>query len=299
MDPQNPQSSVWDLAEEQHGVVSRQQLLALGVGPDGIKHRVARGRLHPIGRGVYAVGRRQVPRLGTWMAAVLQCAPGAALSHASAAALWGIGHQGSALEVSATSDRRPLGIKVYRRRAFEATTRHGIRVTTPACTIIDLAPRLARDDLEEMIGQADIRRLITPVALRAAAGRLDHRPGTPCLIATLDRRTFRLTRSKLERLFIPIALRAGYPIPLTRQRVNGFEVDFYWPGPQIVVETDGLTYHRTPAQQAKDTLRDQIHAAEGLIPLRFTHEQVAYDQGHVERILVRVKARNPVRFGGP
>jgi very-short-patch-repair endonuclease len=74
--------------------------------------------------------------------------------------------------------------------------------------------------------------------------------------------------------------------------VNGFEVDFYFPGLRIVVETDGLTYHRTPAQQAKDRLRDQIHFASGLTPLRFTHEQVAYEQAHVEAIMVATLARH-------
>lgn len=215
MDPLTPHTSVWALAESQHGVVSRQQLVGLGLDADAIKHRTARGRLHPIGRGVYAVGRRQTTRLGTWTAAVLLCGPGAALSHGSAAALWGLGGERSLVEVSARSDRRPPGIKVHRRKGFEVTQRHRIPVTTPICTIIDLAPRLSRDALEDMIGKADVQGVTTPAALRLEAGRLKQRPGAPRLIATLDRRTFRLTRSKLERLFIPVAIRAGYPVPLT------------------------------------------------------------------------------------
>jgi very-short-patch-repair endonuclease len=149
-----------------------------------------------------------------------------------------------------------------------------------------------------MIGQADILGLITPIALRAAAEDCHHRRGAPRIIAILDRRTFRLTRSKLERIFIPIAVRVGYPIPLTRQWVNGYEVDFYWPELGLVVETDGLTYHRTAAQQAEDRVRDQIHTASGLTCLRFTHEQVAYEQGHVEQILAATRPRlRPVLVG--
>ena len=68
-------------------------------------------------------------------------------------------------------------------------------------------------------------------------------------------------------------------------------MDFYWPDLRLVVETDGLTYHRTPAQQARDRLRDQTHTAAGLVVLRFTHEQVAYEQAHVERILATTLAR--------
>ena len=97
----------------------------------------------------------------------------------------------------------------------------------------------------------------------------------------LDRRTFRLTDSELERRFLPLARAAGLPVPLTRQRVNGFEVDFFWPDLGLVVETDGLRYHRTPAQQARDRLRDQAHTAAGLTPLRFTHAQVRFEPGHV------------------
>jgi hypothetical protein len=129
-------------------------------------------------------------------------------------------------------------------------------VTTPSCTIIDVAPRLTRDAFEEMVGQADVRGIASPETLRAAAGSCKRRLGAPRVIALLDRRTFRLTRSKLERLFIPIAVRAGLPVPLTRQHVNGFEVDFYWPDLKLVIETDGLRFHRTPAQQAEDTRRD-------------------------------------------
>jgi very-short-patch-repair endonuclease len=67
--------------------------------------------------------------------------------------------------------------------------------------------------------------------------------------------------------------------------VNGFRVDFFWPDLGLVVETDGLTYHRTAAQQARDRLRDQAHTAAGLTPLRFTHAQVRYEPGHVEHVL--------------
>lgn len=101
----------------------------------------------------------------------------------------------------------------------------------------------------------------------------------------LDRRTFRLTRSDLEGLFLPIAEQVGLPVPLTKQWVNGFEVDFYWPDLGFVIETDGLQYHRTPAEQARDRLRDQAHTAAGMTNLRFTHEQVRYEPEHVLSVL--------------
>jgi very-short-patch-repair endonuclease len=73
--------------------------------------------------------------------------------------------------------------------------------------------------------------------------------------------------------------------------LNGFKVDFYWPDLGLVVETDGLRYHRTPAEQARDRRRDQAHTAAGLRALRFTHAQVVFEGGHVESTLVAVAQR--------
>jgi very-short-patch-repair endonuclease len=119
------------------------------------------------------------------------------------------------------------------------------------------------------------------------------RRGAPKLRATLDRHTFTVTDSELERLFLPIARRAGLPRPLTQAFVNGYRVDFHFPDIDLVVETDGLSYHRTPAQQAAGGVRDQVHAAAGLLPLRFTHAQVRFEPGYVEGILR--KAASPRR----
>jgi very-short-patch-repair endonuclease len=68
-------------------------------------------------------------------------------------------------------------------------------------------------------------------------------------------------------------------------------VDFYWPELGLVVETDGLRYHRTPSQQARDRLRDQAHSAAGIVPLRFTHWQVRHERQHVETTLAAVAQR--------
>jgi very-short-patch-repair endonuclease len=59
--------------------------------------------------------------------------------------------------------------------------------------------------------------------------------------------------------------------------VNGFEVDFFWPDLGLVVETDGLRYHRTPSAQLRDARRDRAHVMAGMTPLRFTHYEVRYE----------------------
>lgn len=125
------------------------------------------------------------------------------------------------------------------------------------------------------------------VALDAYSGQ----SGVARLRDVVDRRTFRLTDSELERRFLRLVEKAGLPFPLTGQHVNGFKVDFFWSDLGLVVETDGLRYHRTPAQQARDQLRDQAHLASGLTSLRFNHAQVRYEPGYVRATLLAVVRR--------
>jgi very-short-patch-repair endonuclease len=281
----------WELAERQHGVIARRQLLALGLTAHAIKHRVSTGRLHPARRGVYAVGRPTLTQRGRWMAAVLACGDDAVLSHSSAAMLWRI-REGprSPIELSipSQSHREGAGLRIHRRRSLQdrdLTTRHGIPVTSPVQTLIDIAPGMDKLGLERAINEADKYDLVHPPELRRELTVRAGEPGVPWLRTVLDRRTFRLTRAELERRFLPLARETGLPVPLTKQWVNGFEVDFFWPDLGFVVETDGLRYHRTPAEQARDRLRDQAHTAAGMIQLRFTHEQVRYEPGHVLAVL--------------
>jgi very-short-patch-repair endonuclease len=298
---QNLAARVWRLARAQHGVIALFQLLELGYTMSAIKHRVAKGRLHPVRRGVYAVGRPDLTRKGEWMAAVLSCGPGSALSHFSAAALWAIGDQrGSAIDVSVCRGgvRSQRDIVTHRRASLEEeTTRCSeIPVTTPVRTLLDIATRVPPGALEAAVNEADKLGRIDPEKLRAELEGRKGQHGVRPLRALLDRATFTLTDSELERRFLPIARRARLGLPRTQARVNGFRVDFYWPDLGLVVETDGLRYHRTPAQQARDRVRDQAHAAAGLAHVRFTHWQVRYEAGTVQAVLEAVARRRREGF---
>jgi very-short-patch-repair endonuclease len=83
---------------------------------------------------------------------------------------------------------------------------------------------------------------------------------------------------------------AELPSPLSKQFVNGFEVDFFWPELGLVVETDGLRYHRTPSAQARDALRDRTHVIAGMSPLRFTHYEIRYEPRKVKNDLTQATA---------
>jgi len=281
------------LARAQHGVIGRSQLLDLGFTKSGIEHRVRVGRLHPVVRGVYAVGRAKLPREGRWMAAVLACGPGAALSHRSAAALWGFGNEHPHyidVSVRRTSETNIPGVRCHRRPSLpsnEVDLRLNIPLTTPVRTFLDLATVTGPKSLERSINEADKLDVIDADSLRRALDDHLGEPGIRLLRHVLDKHTFRLSDDELERLFRPLAASAGLPTPLTKRMVNRFEVDFYWPALGLVVETDGWRYHRTPATQTRDALRFQVHVANGLTPLRFSHHQVKYEPRHVIDILTK------------
>jgi hypothetical protein len=271
--------------------VTRGQLLELGFAKRSIQHRIANGRLHPVWRGVYSVGWPRLTRERRWMAAVLACEPEAALSHRSAAALWGFGSERAReidVSVRRRSEHRLRGIRARCRPSLPAADvviRGGIPVTTPARTIVDIATELTPKALERAVNEADKLDLIDAEEFGLSLDRLAGEPGVRALRTLLDPFTFRLSDSDLEILFRPIAAAAGLPPPLSKEPVSGFEVDFFWPDLGLVVETDGLRYHRTPSAQARDRLRDQTHTAAGRTTLRFTHYQVRYEPRYVRQVL--------------
>jgi Protein of unknown function (DUF559) len=293
----NQRGSLWSLTRRQYGVVARRQLLELGLSRHAIDHRLAKGRLHPVMPGIYAVGRPELSQPGRWTAAVLFCGQDAVLSHESAAAAWRIGAEPpDQIAISVPAHRAPRlpGIRVHRRvglRDRDLTRVRAIPVTGPQLTLIDLALRHPPGEVEAAVNEADKLGLIDPERLRRELDDMPRRPGIGILRRMLDRHTFVLTDSELERRFLPIARAAGLPPPLTGQRLNGFKVDFWWPGLGLVVETDGLRYHRTPAQQMRDRRRDQAHAAAGLTPLRFTYAQVRFEPAHVRDTLSAIARR--------
>jgi very-short-patch-repair endonuclease len=295
-------AAVWALVRWQHGAIARRQLLELGLNARQIERRIASGRLHPVWRGVYAVGRPQLSRHGRWMAAVLACGPNAALSHGSAATLWGFGKElGGLIDISvpARGRNRLLGIWVHRRTETVLTdvaVHEGIPLTSPVRTLIDQATRLRPMQLERAVNEADKLDRVRADVLHASLDDYRGQPGVASLRKLLDPLTFRLSDSVLEQLMRPLARSVGLPAPQTKTSVNGHEVDFFWPDLGIVVEADGLRYHRTASQQRRGLERDQAHLVAGMWPLRFSHWQIKHEPAHVRRILRSAVARARATF---
>ena len=152
---------------------------------------------------------------------------------------------------------------------------------------MDLATELGPIPLERAVNDADKRDLIDPEALREELARFAGEPGVRSMRQLLDKLFFRLSDSDLEIYFRRIVRGARLPMPLSKQRVNDFEVDFFWPELGLVVETDGLRYHRTPSAQIRDARRDRAHVMVGMTPLRFTHYEVRYEQRRVRAALAK------------
>lgn len=226
------------------------------------------------------------------------------MSHRSAATLWEIGkEQPGLIHVSARRQcelRRP-GLRLRGRptmAAADIVIRDDIPVTSPVLTLLDLATELGPVPLERAVNDADKRGLVDPETLREELDQYRGQPGVRPLRHLLDRLFFQLSDSDLEICFRRLVRRAKLPMPLSKQRVNRFEVDFYWPELRLVVETDGLRYHRTPSAQTRDARRDRAHIMAGMTPLRFTHYEVRYEPARVRAALTKTMdlLRNRVRL---
>ena len=159
----------------------------------------------------------------------------------------------------------------------------GIPLTTIEWTLVDLAATIKPlEPLIKAANEADKLGILDHDGFVSLVESLKGRRGIKKLrlILNLDR-----TDSNLERRFLRLVDQAGLPKPLTQQTVQGFRVDFLWPSLKLIVETDGLTYHRTPAEQAADRKRDQALRVAGFDPIRFTNAQVRYEPEDVVRTL--------------
>jgi hypothetical protein len=277
------------LAGRQHGVVATRQLSALGLARGGVAARARAGRLHRVHRGVYAVGHTVLTVNGRRMAAVLAAGPGAVLSHASAAALWDIRPTSATrIDVSVRSAggraKRP-GLRIHRTPTLqtdEITAHQGIRVTSPARTLLDLASSLPRRALERALDEAEIRELYDRRALEAVALAHAGEHGARALAEALAQDGDPvLTDSELEEIMLGLCDEQQLERPTPRAWVAGLRVDFLFAASRLVVETDGYRYHRTRRAFERDRERDAILARAGYRTLRFTHRQLTREPARV------------------
>ena len=295
--PRRDEAAIAALATRQHGVVSRAQLTTLGLGGGAITHRIGLGRLHPLYRGVYAVGQRSLTRKAWWMAAVLAAGPDAALSHRSAAALWGIRDSRRALvEVTAPRKLRARpGLEAHRvvLAADEVTVEAGIPVTTPARTLFDLAAVVSLDQFEHAFNEAEYRRLTSPVSLDALVARYPKRRGTAAIRRVLvnhRRNGDTRIRSDLERALISLLDAYGLPRPKINCSTDHGELDARWPEQRLIVECDGFAAHGTRKAFERDRARDRALVVAGWRVIRLTWRQLDEEPNTIAKQLATLLA---------
>lgn len=296
------------LAAGQHGVMSRQQLLAAGLTRSMIEERVGSRHLVRVHRGVFAPGHTHLRREGLWLAAVLAAGRGAVLSHRSAAALHGLtASSGTKLEVTTAARGATIaGVRVHSRRVLAAddrTTVAGIPATSVARTLIDLADVLPMSRLRKAFEQAERIRVFDGTALTAALDRTRgrHGPGSAAIRTVLaEGTTVSHTRSELEDRFLDLLDRHGLPRPLVNGFIEGMEVDACWPAARVVVELDGWAYHRTRQAFQRDRTRSNDLTAAGYATYSFTFEDVVRRPAAVAQIVSRaLAAARPPRRSAP
>lgn len=270
------------LAERQRGYVKRRQLLKLGVGAKTIDYRIKIGRLIPVYAGVYAVGH--VPRqpLDKAFGALLASGDKAVLSHGSAATVYGIYRRWDLpFEVSVPVARRPKGIRIHRAKLTRAdvTTQLGVRATSPARTLLDMAPRLTDKQLKRAFNKLRLAVGLTQEQVSDVVARFPRHPGA-CLLAPLAGTKRGVTRSGLEDKFAEFCATWGLPEPLLNHKINGREVDAFFPEERLIVEIDAYETHSGPVSFEDDRDRDAGMLALGLPTVRVTEERMDHEPGH-------------------
>jgi very-short-patch-repair endonuclease len=291
MEPECTVDLVRALAESQHGVVARRQLLKLDMSAERITSWVRNGRLVRLRWAIYALGDSVLTQHGRWMAAVLACGDGALLSHRSAAALWGLKPPGgpfieTTTNVSGVRARRD-GLRLHRSKIVAprfATMHEGVPVTSVAWTLLDLASVVGAPQLRRAVEAAEQRELFDLNEIHAALAAAPGRRGSRKLLALLDDlkdHGITRTRSEVEALLLQLCIDHGFPRPEVNRYDNGREVDFRWPRHHLIVEVDGWQFHRSRRAFVTDRARDRAALASGWRVARFPATEVISESGRV------------------
>lgn len=256
-----------------------------------IAHAVATRRLWRVHEGVFAVGRPHLTREGTWLAAVLACGEGSALSHLAAACLWGIREfpptRPQVSMLTQAGRQGPRGIELHRTttlRREDVVRRADIPVTTLARTLVDLMGVFDSARLKSAIRHAERLHRLDLAQLRS---NLEELPRKPYRHARLRRMLDAYlpgsgaTDSDLEADFLELCVNHGLPTPETQARVGPYRADFLWRDLHLVVETDGRHSHDGFIAFRDDRVRDRAMKAAGLEALRFTSSEVAREPQRV------------------
>lgn len=283
---------VAQLAAEQWGVLSTAELHACGLTAGAISRRRARGRLHQLYTGVWAVGHPNPPWEGRLLAAAKAAGANAVLSHWSAAELWGfvdVEDRDPHVTVPGGSARLIPGVVAHRTSMLgsrDVTRWRGVPVTTPVRTVLDLAAIASREVVRRAVRTAQGKRRLHVVQLLEAIERLGPRRGSRMLAEIIATGSAPI-RSVLEDAVLELLLAAGFVHPDVNKPlvIEGRRVipDFRWPDERVIVEADGAAWHGGELARADDAERQALLEAHGERVVRVTWHQAVMRRAETER----------------
>ncbi len=264
---------------------------------------MARGQLHRLRTGVYAVGHTNLSRHGKCLGAVLGCGRGALLSHWSAAWLWGLMPTNPVpIHVTTPIPRhKRLGLMIHRSRTFsgeDRDLREGIPVTSVARTALDLAARVRRQSINRYLQRAEMEELFDLAAFHSVLDRnRGHRGRKPLRRALELYEPPPFTRSKLEERFFELVLAHGLPRPAANYFEAGYELDVYWPELRFAVELDVFETHGSRLSFEEDRLRQEELKLAGVEMTRVTGPRLKREPGRVVKRVERLLAMRRRELG--
>lgn len=236
--------------------------------------------------------------LASEQAALLACGDGSLLSHATAAFLWGLlDTHPATLDVTLTAGRcRPKeAVRLHLTSQLDPRDirqKQGLRLTSPARTLVDLAAHVDPDELERLVAEARVKSLIKPGELEAVSERAGRRRGTAQIRTFLQTEGQpALTRSAAERLMQRLLRDAQLPTPRLNAQVGRWSVDFLWESEKVIVELDGFAFHSHRRAFERDRRKDRELADAGYQVIRITWRQLVHEPlamiAHIARALDR------------
>ena len=211
---------------------------------------------------------------------MLACGPGAVLSHASAASLWGFLPRWSfPLHVTARGERERPGITTHRCQSLtrsDISLQQGVRVTAAARTVLDLAPSLTPKQLTRLVNDTRRSKHLRLDALTGVLTRNPRHPGTKLLMSFIEDPA-NPTASGLEDLFLAFIVKHNLPVPIINFNLRRKQPDAYFPEHNLIVELDGWNYHNDRQAFEDDRERDAENLRHGTPTIRITEPRLTTD----------------------
>jgi very-short-patch-repair endonuclease len=269
------------IASRQDNVITGEQLRSAGLGRGAVAHRVKVRTMQRLHTNVYLLGAAPPTPMARARAAALAYGADAVVSHRSAASLYGLLQDtGGDVDVTVVGrcPRQKPGIRRHRVAALarsDVTVMKGLRITSVARTICDLAATESARDTEHAFQEALFREVVTDRSLEAVLDREPTRRGAPVIRSLI--KDPRLTRSERERRLLRLIKAAQLPKPLTNVPIHGYKADIYWPQHHLILEFDGWQGHGHRLAFEKNRKRDQVLIANGLRVMRVTDRQLTHE----------------------